>query len=122
MIIYSKALWQLPLALRLGRGTGLTRNLLLPALSTAETVLLFLFTCRHVTEPFDAASGDDGGDALVETSTCSVKWCVLPARYAGAQGVGAVPHGRSLLTRRIHRPDGAAHGAGFSTRTRSSST
>ncbi len=73
MIVYSKAFWQLPLTLHLGRGSPLTRNLLLPLLSTLETILLFIFTCKHVVELASAAEGGDGEDGL-NTEHCAVKW------------------------------------------------
>lgn len=73
MIVYSKAFWQLPLALHFGRGSPLTRNLLLPVLSCCVTVLLYLFTCKHVVAPLGTAEGEDGEEGL-NTAQCTVKW------------------------------------------------
>lgn len=82
MIVYSKAFWQLPLALHFGRGSPLTRNLLLPVLSCVETVLLYLFTCQHVVEPLGSAEGEDGEDGL-NVAQCAVKW-VREANHAAS--------------------------------------
>jgi hypothetical protein len=70
MIVYSKALWGVPLSLHFGRGSPLTRNLLLPLLSILETALLYIFTCRHVVAPLTPAEGDDGGEGESD-SHCS---------------------------------------------------
>ena len=77
MIIYSRG-WQSLLTLRFGRGSPLTRNLLVPTLSVVMTALLFQYTCKHVIEPFAVAeSGDDVGDEPV-AGTCSAKWSLHP--------------------------------------------
>jgi hypothetical protein len=81
MIIYSKSFGGLPLALRFGRGSPLTRNLLWPLLSVALTVLLYTYTCKKVPEPLSALDGDDGGDGEVP-GHCVVK-CVLASGLCG---------------------------------------
>ena len=77
MIIYSRG-WQSLLTLRIGRGSPLTRNLLVPTLSVVMTALLFQYTCKHVVEPFAVAeSGEDVGDEPI-AGTCSSKWSLHP--------------------------------------------
>ena len=78
MLLYSKSFCGLPLAFSFNRGSPLTRNLLLPALSVALTAILWHFTCRHVPEILSAAAGDDGDDGEeYEYGQCVVK--VRPA-------------------------------------------
>ena len=112
MIVYSKAFWQLPLALHFGRGSPLTRNLLLPALSCVETVLLYLYTCKHVVEPLGSAEGEDGEDGL-NVAQCAVKW-VRAAPTRGAFSSRANRQLGSAIRGGTGRGGarGGAHGAG----------
>ena len=81
MIIYARGGWQSLLTLRFGRGSPLTRNLLVPTLSVVMTALLFQYTCKHFIEPFAVAeSGEDVGDEPV-AGTCSAKWSLHPGPF-----------------------------------------
>ena len=83
MLLYSKSFCGLPLAFSFNRGSPLTRNLLLPALSVALTAILWRFTCRHVPEILSAAAGDDGDDGEeYEYGQCVVK--ARPRAHRGA--------------------------------------
>ena len=76
MIIYDRG-WAALLTLRFGRGSPLTRNLLVPTLSVVMTALLYRFTCKHVIEPISAVEGDDVGDEVI-AGVCSAKWSLHP--------------------------------------------
>ena len=79
MLLYSKSFFGLPLAFSFNRGSPLTRNLLLPALSVALTAVLWTYTCRHVPELLSAAAGEDGADGEeYEYGKCVVKWFFHP--------------------------------------------
>jgi hypothetical protein len=95
MLLYSKSFCGLPLAFSFNRGSPLTRNLLLPALSVALTAILWLFTCRHVPEILSAAAGNDAADG----KEYEYGHCVVKVRPATASFAGAVPQQRLTLPR-----------------------
>jgi hypothetical protein len=97
MIIYDRG-WASLLTLRFGRGSPLTRNLLVPALSVLMTAMLFQYTCKHVIEPFGAVDGVD--EEIPFAGVCTTKWSLHPGPVRCASGAASSLDGASL-TRRL---------------------